>query len=313
MSGLVSPSVLSRTLGVIGVGYGLKEVVGLVTDDPAWRVYVRRKKPLNALFRAERLPKAIEGVAVDVLERPTKWSCSGSLIAPVAGRRVANARGVPGTVGCIAMALDDEPVMLTSHHVLFGAGSVAGDPVWLVEEAGPTESFRALGRSRFGRLGTIAFEGADYFVDCAVASLEGMTGSTESWRAVLDSSATAGAGVRVSKCGSESGVTEGVVVDVAYPDLAFVEGRARPAPRQILVAPASPGETFTAEGDSGAVLRDERGSVVGLLWGANYRGEGVACHIAPALDVLKIHLAGSHGSNRRRDAADPESAPPLDG
>jgi hypothetical protein len=275
----------------MGVGYGLKEVAGLATDDPAWRVYVRRKKPSKALFRAERLPTVIDGVVVDVVEKPATWPSSGSsLMAPVEGQRVANARGVPGTLGCVAIAFDDESVMLTSHHVLFGAGSVAGDPVWLVDETGRTRSFRALGRSRFGRLGTVAFDGSDYFVDCAVASLEGEAGAADSWCAVLDSSATAAAGARVWKSGSESGVTEGVVVDVAYPDLAFVEGRARPAPRQILIGPASPGETFTAEGDSGAVLRDERGRVVGLLWGANHRAEGVACHIAPVLDVLKIRM-----------------------
>jgi hypothetical protein len=91
VSGLVAPRVLSGTLGVIGVGFGLRERAGLITDEPAWRAYVRRKQPFRALFRAERLPKAIDGIAVDVLERPTTWSCSGSLIASVAGVGCQNA------------------------------------------------------------------------------------------------------------------------------------------------------------------------------------------------------------------------------
>jgi hypothetical protein len=58
------------------------------------------------------------------------------------------------------------------------------------------------------------------------------------------------------------------------------------------VRPRAPGDTFTAAADSGAALRDEAGAVIGLLWGADARGYGLACPIAPVLRLLHVRLAG---------------------
>ncbi|AHG92731.1 hypothetical protein J421_5196 (plasmid) [Gemmatirosa kalamazoonensis] len=201
-------------------------------------------------------------------------------IARMMNARIVNARGVPGTLGSLARTLHDgRLVLLTSHHVLFGAGARSRQPVRLAH--GP-----AIGRARHGRLGTVPYDGAAIHVDCAVASID------EAW---LPDEATRGdealvarvvPGQRVTKTGGATGTTAGVVVDVAYSAPALIDGRIGPAPAQILVRADRRGVPFCAPGDSGAVLRDADGAIVGLLWGVAPRGDGVASPIAPVLHVL---------------------------
>ena len=84
------------------------------------------------------------------------------------GARIANARGTPGTLGCFALTLDDrKPVLLTSEHVLFGAGGREQEPVSLVNGA-PTR----VARARHGRRGVVRHASNDVYVDCATAELD---------------------------------------------------------------------------------------------------------------------------------------------
>ncbi|HEX8905641.1 MAG TPA: hypothetical protein VF771_12395, partial [Longimicrobiaceae bacterium] len=296
------PAALLAIPGVLGVGFGVKERAGALTLVPAWRVYVREKRPRRRLSPAERIPARIAGFATDVVERAETRATAGASVSPpqspspspaVEGVRIANARGVPGTLGCVAVTLHDgAAVLLSNHHVLFGAGAGEDEAVWLVEGDGEPPAFRRIATSRYGKMGTVDCGGADHHVDCAVAALEG-DALPPGWRAepVETGEATASPGAAVTKLGGATGTTRGVIVDVAYPDVALVEGRTRAAPRQILVRPVDEGRAFSADGDSGAVLRDGDGAPVGLLWGVNHRGESVACHLAPVLQVLGIRPA----------------------
>lgn len=200
------------------------------------------------------------------------------------GRAIANARGVPGTLGCTARS-GDELVLLTSHHVLFAGGAVRGDTVWLVTGDAAEPSFEPLGRARVGKLGAVVFGGREWFVDGAVVTPRPGLALPEPPRP-----ATAALGSRVWKVGAATGETEGLVVAVDCDDAAWIDGRRRHAPRQILIGSGVDGSPFSAEGDSGAAVRDEQGRVIGLLWGANHRGQSVACPIAPILDVLRLEL-----------------------
>jgi len=96
-------------------------------------------------------------------------------------------------------------------------------------------------------------------------------------------------GARVTKVGAATGRTQGIVVNAAGRET--VPGSGRAAPGQIVVRSLERGRPFSAEGDSGALLRDERGAAVGLLWGVNGRGDALACPIAPVLWLLGIRLA----------------------
>lgn len=198
------------------------------------------------------------------------------------GACIANARGVPGTVGFLALTRHDRRlVVVTSHHVLFGSGAREGDPVWLIGE-----TTMPIGKTGYGRVGSTRFDATEVFVDCAVALLDDDV--TASRVVKEETAATVPAlGAKVHKTDAATGRTEGIVIDTDYTERAFVDGVARDAPRQTLVRSRTSG-SFSSEGDSGAALRNERGEIVGLLWGVTPRGEGVVCPIAPVLFVLNV-------------------------
>ena len=79
-------------------------------------------------------------------------------------------------------------------------------------------------------------------------------------------------------------------MDVSYPDFAYIAGKSLQAPNQLLVAPLESTSRFSESGDSGALIVDEENSPVGLLWGSNANGEGVACHLAPVLTALDVFI-----------------------
>lgn len=217
------------------------------------------------------------------------------------GARIANARGIPGTLGCLALTLDDRRlVFLTSHHVLFGAGAREQEPVWIAAE-NAQQSFRRAARSRHGRRGTVNHAGVEVYVDCATAELDEQS-VPSGWRVTETAAGDVAAlkpGDPVTKTGAATGTTHGIVENIQFCEKALIEGHSQQAQGQILVRPLTPGNAFTAEGDSGAALRNEDGAVVGLVWGVSASGDALACPIAPVLWLLNIRLARvvSSGAN----------------
>lgn len=196
--------------------------------------------------------------------RPPPWLCVGA--------RIANGRGVPGTLGAVAIRRHDGvPVLLSSHHVLFG-GAVAGEPVWSMP------GLQRLGSTLYGRLGSVIYDGRACHVDCAVASIDD---DISDWQLEEPPPRVRPGAVVTLDGGARGVVARGVVADVRDLD---------GAPGQILVRSLVPGEPFSVKGDSGAVLRDQDGAAVGLVWGATPTGETIASPLGPVLDVLGIDL-----------------------
>jgi hypothetical protein len=193
--------------------------------------------------------------------------CQGSS-ALEAGARIANGRGVPGVLGAVAILRHDgAPVLLSSHHVLFGGGAVAGEPVWSMP------SLQRLGSTLYGTLGGVTRGGRACHVDCAVASIDGDVPDWQLERPPPRVQPGAIVSLDGGACGGVAHVRD-------------LDG----APGQILVRPMVAGEPFSVEGDSGAVLRDQDGAAVGLVWGATPAGETIASPLGPVLDVLGIDL-----------------------
>jgi hypothetical protein len=198
------------------------------------------------------------------------------------GASIVNARDVPGTLGCVAQSLrDGRSVLLSTHHVLFGAGARAQEPLWCPDRSAIAARHR-IGRVLYGRFGIVSYEGVSCHVDCAVASLDDEVTSAPGSlaRALPDD--------RVTKHGAATGITSGIVIDVAYSEPVLLDGRELDAPRQFLIRSATPGRAFSSEGDSGSVVRNESGAIVGLLWGTTAAGDSVACHIAPVFHLLHL-------------------------
>lgn len=55
--------------GVTGVDIGFKTVKGQKTNEPAIRVYVEEKKDESMLPAEQIIPKEIEGVKTDIIQR----------------------------------------------------------------------------------------------------------------------------------------------------------------------------------------------------------------------------------------------------
>ena len=218
-------------------------------------------------------------------------SSHSSELTPRAGVRIVNAGGVPGTVACVArLRLDEREVVLTSHHVLYGAGARARDGVWMdAPLTGPATV--AIGCTLHGRFGSVEHERLFYHVDCAVASIE------HAPREVLASLASDServslawgtVGETVFKLGAATGSTTGIVADIAYTDVVVLNGRRTIAPRQLVLRSVTPGRPFSAPGDSGALVRNARGDGIAMLSGITPRGDSIACHLVPVFHVLHL-------------------------
>lgn len=211
------------------------------------------------------------------------------------GLTIANSKGVPGTLGCLVKSEDDEMWgILSNYHVLLGKKAEYGETIWLIDHwENGTYQCKEIGQTKKAKIGIMSMHGEQYFVDCAVGNLHATVKQRHhfphtNWFA--EGSAFPSIGERIKKIGAVTGLTYGVVTDIRYPDQAFVDGKSYNAPNQILISPQEPYPAFSREGDSGSVLLNDQNRVVGLLWGCNANGEGVACHIAPVLKALKVNI-----------------------
>jgi Trypsin-like peptidase domain len=241
-----------------------------------------------------------DGIPTDgVIESATLATAvnSGTRRVPCSGARIANSRGVPGTMCCVAVTCRGrQRVLLTNYHVLYGRGAAEREAIWSIDQSMPENGappeFNLVGRTVRGKFGIIRYEDAEFHVDCAIGSLESARTPPRIWpfasRMQVRSPDGVVPGERVATITNE-GRREGIVIDAAYPDVVEVRGQLQSAPRQILIKPLDgDGASFAGEGDSGAVLLDTQGRFVGLLWGVNRRGESVACHAGPVLRALDI-------------------------
>jgi hypothetical protein len=146
---LAAEASLMRYEGVFGVGLGLKERGGEVTDEVAFRVYVREKKELARLAPAQVLPREYGGVPTDVLEmrRNVPNRCEDvRQHSPLAGgitistmKADAGGHVGVGTLGFHATIDGATPpeniALVTNHHVISDAGAGKGDTVYQPEWA----------------------------------------------------------------------------------------------------------------------------------------------------------------------------------
>jgi len=319
---------LGRYPGVVGVGYGLKEVGGEVTDEVAFRVYVRQKKPAADLSPEETIPAEFEGVPTDVLKvrRVSFSAVDTERHSPlIGGITITNFKGPAnslklGTLGCFAsldgVSAKENVVALTNNHVLAAHSGAVGDPCYQPSRLNPT-TVDENDRGPFGEVTNLGkkeehpftYPGEaehDYYVDCAMVKLNICISSwcntncgidyKNSLREIDISGSSQIKGVaRAAKddvvfmSGCESGGTKGKVSDASAP-VELENGDI--VHRVIEIVPVDPPQTFSVEGDSGAAVVNDKGEIVGLLFGDN-RDVGAAarshaCHIHPVMDVLKV-------------------------
>jgi hypothetical protein len=297
---------------VTGVGLGWKEARGRLTDDAAWRVYVRRKLPVKDLRPQERVPAQLDGLPTDVVAAATAVPAAAFVASRVPlepGTAISNLRGVLddppagrsgfGTLGCLARVngtRERVTVLVSNRHVLLAHGAGRGDPVYRPvfasrgvirrDELEPVAAIEDEGEE-----GNVSYRydddeaGEEYFVDCASARLLVETDVHQPLRGVgrlhpLDVLGTRAP--RVRKLGAFTGATEVRVVDVSAP----VESGEQPRRLNNVVLRGAPVDP----GDSGALVVNERNEAVALVWGRDDDDPTLAyaCHIHPVLDRLDI-------------------------
>ncbi len=181
--------------GVQSVGYGLKQVAGQFGTQGAIIVFVREKKPTDALAPAERIPATFEGYATDVRVVPARralgcnntaryTTIQGGIQVANAGTTTVNADGSKtvnlafGTAACIVRRRNDPRrenlYILSNAHVLYAHGKSAGDNLYHPEPGeetlGPIQHGGAERDIAWVPLGaTLPF---DVYVDCAISRLD---------------------------------------------------------------------------------------------------------------------------------------------
>ncbi|MEP7343637.1 MAG: hypothetical protein ABI877_00160 [Gemmatimonadaceae bacterium] len=316
--------------GVLSVGVGARERRGELVPELAFRVYVAAKIDEALLPDSYRVPRTIFGLPTDVIIQPdvddiASSSSSGPFVPNRDGTEYRPLKGGSqlrnekfqdddnrglGTIGCLARTSDGQIVALTSQHV-----ACAGTEFNVVPSTGSSSSSSGapttfscagvkVGQPRHviccccctrHEIGAVLRTQKNAQVDCAIVQLDSETTqgvtSGNTLNEVVDIGALTGVAQavcfsEVRKRGAATRLTRGTVVDVLY------EGS------QILINPLPGSPKFAFYGDSGSVIVNSEGKVVGLLWGADRgtKNRGVANHIGPVLVAMGITIAGDAGT-----------------
>jgi hypothetical protein len=316
--------------GVIHVGVGLKEQAGVVTDQHCIRVTVMAKVPEGKLNPAERIPREIDGVPTDVIIVDTyQFSIDNGRYRPIKGgiqitNRIidtndAMTRAVieRGTLGCIATrTADKSQVLLSNWHVLMANSARHGDRIYQPSPAGiPPVSLADLPlrpNEKYDAIAEIVDHAITAAVDCAIARIDvsswcrccgidyrnevnGISVGGHPPSNLIVGQRAAVSGMTVYKVGMMTGRTVGRVVMTHSPDFTITKrGVGYTFSGQMQIESSDPAAPFSRHGDSGSVIIDEQGFIVGLLFGDNNQnppaGRTVANHIADVCSALGITI-----------------------
>ena len=308
---------LFRLPGVTAVDLGPKVVGGRATEEIAIRVYVEEKRDVP---EKEAIPKTIQGVKTDVIQRKyvlhdfkarmllsdltikadeTRYDelrggmslgpCRSVYLTPpdvpVAGNYVFT-----GTLGAIVTDNGTgEKLMLSNFHVMcvdnqWKAGDTLAQPSLVDEGQCPADVVGKLLRASLGGQ-----------VDGAVASITARTPVCEILE-IGDVTGTAAAAMNmaVRKRGRTTGLTYGTVMgtDLSV-KIPYGDGLGEVILTNQIDIEVDPARSaqFGNSGDSGSVVVNDQGEVVGLYFAGTDDGQhGVANPIAAVLSELNISI-----------------------
>ncbi len=258
---------------VVNVGVGLKEVNNELTSILCFRVYVNEKKTLNLLQEHEVIPRQIDGFITDIIPygEVIEISMDNKHYRPLKGGvQIKNdlyvdnkARG-GGTLGCLVISNEDPDMILglTNEHVVAWNSEDVPDGANDIGQPWKRICCCCCVKDVIGRVSNSIKNDQ---VDCATLELHGdivnqiKSGGTINEIEGIGSfkgKAIALVGMLVKKRGAGTGLTHGIVKDIAFDH------------QQLLIGPVSPYEKFADFGDSGSIILNEDNRVVGLLWAA---------------------------------------------
>jgi hypothetical protein len=289
--------------GVVHVSVGLKDAGGrLRRDELCIRVYVREKRPADALAPAHRIPAAIRGIATDVhMVADISFQADNGRYRPLQGgiqltNRIAAAfpAGTPpqltrGTLGCCALDTQNKnEIFLSNWHVLYANGATDGGkiyqpaPLWLPPLTPAQLPFRPTDED--DKI-AVSLRGAiTNKVDAAIARIDvsscchccgihysneirGLSVGGHPARNTIVGDQAATAGMQVFKVGQATLRTEGLVADPNYPAFTITHaGTPHNFTGQMAIQNVDHAKQFSDIGDSGAVVVTNDNKIVGLLF-----------------------------------------------
>lgn len=309
---------LLKRPGVTGVDIGYKYVGGEKTDVRAIRVYVAEKKDPKDVPKDDMIPKTMKGVKTDVIQRkfvlhPLRLRVAdlelkadtGTYDPLKGGISIGPCRSVwleppdvpsagwyifVGTLGAIVTDnASGDPMLLSNFHVMcvddgWSVGDTMAQPSRLDGGSCPADVVGALQRASLGGQ-----------VDCAVASHTARGYACEIVEiGEVTGTATATPDMAVRKRGRTTGLTYGTVdtVDLTVP-IDYGDGLGEVTLTRQIGIEVDPAQSaqFGDNGDSGSVVVNDEGKVVGLHFAGNEDGTyGVANPIQAVLDALNVSI-----------------------
>ncbi len=318
-------------LNVHAIGVGRKVTEGVTVDELAVKVYVSQKLPTSLLGNSS-IPEEVDGVPTDVVESPPAFvlpavtataevvgggppALSAFAASACSTNRKSRLRPVPagvstghfsvtaGTIACFCHSVragDDpeEVYLLSNNHVYADVNNGSpGDP--LLQQGAIDGGTPADQVGRLARFVPLDLSGiAPNLVDAAIGDLlPGVAYDPEicSLGRILGT-LTPVEGMRVSKHGRTTGLTEGKITDISYDALVGMDHMDPSVVAlfedQIRIERVAPYPAFGLGGDSGSlVVTSEGRKAVGLYFAGPESGfYGVANPIDKVLSELEIAL-----------------------
>jgi hypothetical protein len=266
---------LKRHPDIAGYGVGCRRTGGCIKREACIILQVRKKRAPQ-LLRQRALPRQFLGIPIDVADddhAALASPCPGPLVTnipfdPVApGVCIGNSllSGEVGSLGLVAHHPSGTMFFLSNCHVLFGSGTLQGNPsgAFPVEQPVATDGSRQIGQTAFGVINPL--------VDCAVGQFlptVNVTALPVGLNAPVTGRTMGAPNMPVVKSGA-TGIARGRIShQLTSGSVRMPDGRIRPVQNQWVVV-AAPGQPFPmSEGDSGSLwIEVSTGRMVALVIG----------------------------------------------
>jgi hypothetical protein len=290
---------LFKIPGVHGVAIGGKTKDGKLTGERAIRIFVFKKKALEEVPPAERIPPEIEGVKTDVEESSMPklikklpgvytYLNDKARCRPLKGGVQIKVEGQGrGTLGCFCTVKGDpsKVIGITCHHVIYSDKKIGETAIWgYSAEVGQPEPEDSCSHCCSSLIGKVINSYWDQVVDGLdvaliqlnagmqwLAEVKDVGRITGKWKEIDQDEADAQT-YQVKKRGWKTGLAGGTIIDMNYTSSQDAEDpivnaiRIKANPDQFGV---ELGLMFCNFGDSGSVVLNDANEVVGLLTHGN--------------------------------------------
>lgn len=285
-----------KNVTAIGIGYAWKD--DRPTDEISLSVHVSKRIPTENLSRRQLLPRALQGVRVDVMESNLEVHLSeeevlarrGSAANPLQpGVLIKTAYGDVGTAALLVRGKQSEDTfILGSGHVMLKQDAVLFQP----SKTAPGHLIGRVARVERSR------------GDAGIATYTGRQIENRPYGSsvVINSTREVQLNDVLEMSGAFSGRVLGVVDWIGSRNIKYPDGKTIEVPGfQLRPYPLGSDYILTQQGDSGALWFDQLGNAVGINIGGSkfaVNGEGealrapwaFASHIVDMMEALDVEI-----------------------